>query len=217
MAEFFIGEKRFDSKKNAEEFVRSKLVADFNPGDPLWLDLIKLHSRASEKIGVGVKRFFVTRNSLNKSALQLNIERVDGSVIDISWIKCLSGKPTATKTNLNAAMRRAVSGQVQDFKDNNYFDGIVCLTRGVEIPNRFSAHADHYPISFSSLSKNFLELFPKEAIPVDFDSCPISNAAIFCKSNYGFESAWKIYHASNAVLRILCAKCNTGIHNPQKT
>jgi hypothetical protein len=148
MSSLVIGSYSFKSKKDAEEFTRAQL-RDFHEQDKYWKDLVDRHPERDEKIGPGIKRMFVTQNPLNRSALQLNIERVDGTVVDISWRYCISAKGQSTHSRLLSAMRRSIVDQIHGFRATNFYPGKPCPVCNKKINNYLEIHVDHEDPQFS--------------------------------------------------------------------
>lgn len=196
--------QEFKSKTKVYDFVRQKLIS-FDPNDPLWPELLKRHPNHVEKVGCGIDFFFVTQNKVNTKALQLNIQRIDGSIIDLSWRNCVDGKVKTQKQMLYDAMRLAISDQTQSFKAGAVFeDRFQCQICGCHVDKTHLAHVDHL-ISFKSI----VEVFLKDKVaPCEFTDCRISHAAKFKDSDRQFEREWQEFHSVHASLRILCAKCN---------
>lgn len=197
-----LGGKKYKSIADAKNELKLK-INNFDPKDQFWFDLIKLHPNSIDKIGAGIDSFFVTRNIGGHK--QLNIKRIDGSIVDFSFLKCFSRKSKTPKQNLNAAMRTSISNQIKMFKDENFYSGFVCGLCGVIVNDRLNAHVDHI-IRFKEISEDFLK--DRQVIPLEFDDDPVSNSAAFKREDNGFELDWYLYHARHAKLRLICATCN---------
>lgn len=194
--------QEFKTKKAAQDFVRSRLRT-FDQGDPLWMDLLARHPNKAEKVGAGIRRFFASVNWANPNATQLNIERVDGSTIDVSWRSCIDGKAKDVDRKLVDAMRLAVMDQTQEYKQT-FEMGYFCENCDVVINEKHMAHVDHIK-PFKTLATNFIK---DNEPPKEFDECGRSFAAKFKNGDKEFENKWKDYHRLEAKLRLLCAKCN---------
>lgn len=192
----------FKSMKAAEDYVRGKLTA-FDGNDPLWPALLDRHPERNEKRGPGIKRFYVSKNPLNPKALQLNIERLDGSCVDISWRWCLKGAPRDVRSNLLSAMRNAVIDQVTSYREAC---GVisVCPCCGLKISGK--THVDHEQPTFAELANEFLSSALKA--PDTFDDCPETNMAKFRETDRAYSNIWQEFHRRKAKLRLICANCN---------
>lgn len=197
-----IGDQEFKSKDAAKKHVRSSMNP-FDPLNPIWMDLLNRHPNRLEKIGVGIDTFFISQNPVNPQAYQLNIKRIDGSIDHFSWLKCIDGYNKSNEAMLLSAMRLAISPQAQAFK---FRAGVQCALCKRRVENRGLRHVDHYPLSFSDISKTFLE--GESGRPVKFDECAKSNAAKFQEADKEFEQRWFDYHLVHASFRLLCMSCN---------
>jgi hypothetical protein len=200
-----LGEKRFSTKKSAEDFVRLQL-ANFDPQSSLWQKLLNRHPERESKVGCGIREFFVTPNRLKPKAIQLNIRRVDSSEVDISWKRCISGRPMAQEARLKVAMRQAIVDQIQSFKSEHYNGWGICSVCEIKETQRAEIHVDHFPRTFQELVEEFLIYSP--TVPNEFADCPESHAAIFRKEDSSFAEQWSAFHQDRASLRILCQSCN---------
>jgi hypothetical protein len=196
---YTITNQKFQTLKAAEEFVR-KQVESFDPDNSLWPELLERHPQREEKVGVGVKEFFKAKNEFNQQTLF--IRRTDGSVIDFSWLTCIKGKNTTTRTNLLEAMCEAVDGQIQFFKRRSKEKH--CAICGAELLG-LSVDVDHKK-PFLELAKEFLG--SRDLTPVVFDDCRGTQRACFKEVDLDFQTAWETFHADNATLRLTCSPCN---------
>jgi hypothetical protein len=204
MAIIKLGDFEFSNQNKAKEFVRMRLK-DFDPNSPLWMDLVLRHPESVKKIGVGIRRFYVSPNFMAPQHLQLNIERIDGSTEDISWIKCIAGKATSTKARLNQAMRAAIALDIIRFKESSYSPDMPCSLCGTELKSSYHAHADHV-LEFAIIAKQFLEM--NDPHPQSFDDCAQTHRPIFKDIDVDFKLRWIAYHNQNMNLRLICAPCN---------
>jgi len=197
----------FKGQEKAKEFVRQSLKS-FDPNSKLWMDLVKRHPSSDEKIGIGIKRFFVTPNPMSKQHLQLNIERLDGSVVDISWVSCVTSRGASAKQNLAKAMRESIAIDIKEFKDESFNKETSCVICNTHIKTKFEAQVDHI-LPFAEIVKKYLEL-NNNVHPTEFDDCNKTHTAIFKPEDADFKILWISFHKENMSLRILCAKCNVG-------
>ena len=213
MGKYYIDNKEFSSLKKIKDYTRNKLKEIYNnsdreivyieKNDSSFLFLYKIlekHKWKEEKIGCGIKRFYIKRNFLNKKGLEINLERIDGSKIDFSWIKCVTGKFTNIKQDLITAMREAINEQTRRFRSNNKLICQLCKC----ISGNF--HVDHDSPSFKILSDNFLIKNPKH--PKSFCEDKDIHWKKFLEEDEQFKQKWQEYHKKNATLQILCQQCN---------
>ena len=204
-----IGNLSFKTKKAAEDYTREIITklgcCKINKNHFAWkffVNLINNHPCAIDKIGCGIKCFIISQNKLNKNAMAVDIERIDRSTIDFSWINCArGGKKTTILDNLKSAMRQFISNDITKFKNASKLKCNYCKTETAK-----SYHVDHDKPSFVELSNNFIGLNP--TYPKIFDDEPGINRARFRKIDHEYAKKWSAYHKEKSILQILCDKCN---------
>lgn len=204
-----VGDLKFKTQKELENFVREILVntgannAISKENEKFFHDLIERHPEKLQKIGSGVKEFRVVQNATNRKALGLDIIRIDGSRIDISWKTCVSGKGATIEKKLKSAMRQAVGEQIRDFRNAKLIVGVLCERCGIKLDGR--GHVDH-DLTFDLLVKQFLQDFPN--YPSDFDDSPDGEMAIFKREHTQYKDIWSSFHKTHAKLLLTCERCN---------
>ena len=147
--------------------------------------------------------FKLVANKLNKKAFELNIVKKDGSVEDISWRLCITGKPKTDKHELMSALRYSIEDQIKEYRDSVCID--KCMLCNEYINN--DINIDHI-IHFEKLVNDFHSSIMLK-IPIKFDDAnDNSNRRKFKKEDSDYENAWKEYHKNNSKLRVLCQSCN---------
>jgi hypothetical protein len=161
------------------------------------------HPQADNKLN-GMTDLKVKHNSLNNNCYEVNVIYNDGSIKDISWILCITGKEKNQYSLLMSALRYSIQDQILTFKENQFIGKCeLCLKH---LTN--DVHIDHV-ILFKIIVENFHKQNPNLSQPVTFeDARDGSNRAVFSKTDELYEYAWKEYHKEHAILRVLCAKCN---------
>lgn len=202
--------KVFQTKKALEEFVRSSLIS-IGYGNTLpselkaFMDeLLTRHPEHDEKRGMGVQNYWVVKNPLNPKAVALEIERIDGSRVDVSWLTCVKGSGQTIDVKLRAAMRTSIASQIQVFKREALRDAPMCAICGDHEQGPFW-HVDHDPIPFEQLVRDFLKTCKA---PTEFADHPEHNMATFRSEDAAFEQQWCEYHLIKAKLQLTCAQCN---------
>jgi hypothetical protein len=183
--------------KNIIKKIGLGIITKDNEHFNFFNELIKRHSEYEVKKGLGIKNFIIKQNKMNKKAFELNITRIDDSIVDISYIHCCN---LINNNLLLRAMRYSVRKQILKFRNNSNLTCNMC-----KINNDCEFHIDHIK-PFSSLSSIFLK--DKLNIPNTFDDCKKTNNSKFKKEDYEFKKEWKRYHKKNAELQVLCSKCN---------
>lgn len=174
-----IGPHQFPTQKAAKAHFRA-LFARYKPGDlvdgPDHEELMELtlrHPRAAEKIGAGVDRFRVVLDPRGR-ARAYEIIRYDGSVTDISYVKCVCGESPHRGLVLRS-LRHAVEPDVSALRQRLFRDLIgpdgrlPCELTGARLlPTE--GHLDHIaPHTFLRLATLFLE-----AHGLDIDRVPLA-------------------------------------------
>jgi hypothetical protein len=117
------------------------------------MSILLKHPRSADKIGCGMKDFFVGKGCFW-------IVRQDNSITDFSYIKCIRGKDNI-KEDFSICCRATVSGDVfymkiKLFNEKNINGYIICpiSSEKVEYSN---IHIDHYCPKFRDIVKSFIE------------------------------------------------------------
>jgi len=159
-------------------------------------ELIKRHNEYELKKGLGIESFIIKQNIMNKKAFELNIVRIDNSIVDISYIHCCNLR---NNNELMRAMRYSVRKQILKFRNKSNLICNICDSNNCEF------HIDHVK-PFCILSKEFLQ--NKSNIPNNFIDCKKTNNPKFKEEDYQFKKEWNRFHKKNADLQVLCSKCN---------
>lgn len=168
-------------------------------------DLLKHHEGYIDKIGSGLKFFFITNHKFNNP--QLNIHRTDGTNIDIAYIfgskfNCKNKQ----KYSLESAMRDAIKDFTISYKndrDNN--NTLICdKCQCINLPRK-KFQTDHI-FPFCEIKKEFLKnnTLP---IPTEFDDEDCLK--VFQLKDIDFKTSWINFHNSYANnFQLLCESCN---------
>ena len=175
-------------------------VKTTHPGD--FLDFCEVFKRHSDYPGkfIGFVDIKIKYNLVFGNQLVVYIIKNNMTVDNVSVLKnCITGKP---KDNLKVAMRVSIQPQIEEYKHNNCIK--VCEICGDHDRIEIDHHSEISP--FAKLYNDFLEIntFP---IPASFDDTN-SHMKCFKDLDYNFEKNWVQYHKENAILRMLCRRCN---------
>jgi hypothetical protein len=205
-----IGNKEFRSQKDAEQDIRNifnnigicNSIKNETDKFSYIFELVKRHPDFIRKCN-NLIDFKLVANKLNKKAFELNIVKKDGSVEDISWRLCITGKPKTDKHELMSALRYSIEDQIKEYRDSVCID--KCMLCNEYINN--DINIDHI-IHFEKLVNDFHSSIMLK-IPIKFDDAnDNSNRQKFKKEDSDYENAWKEYHKNNSKLRVLCQSCN---------
>ena len=206
------GSKTFKTQKAAEEYVRQllkqigfcasvKAVSESAYVD--LLDVLNRHPNSTSKLE-NVVDLCIRHNIMNSSAYELNIVNSDGSMTDVSWRMCVTGKAKTSAQELLSALRYSIEPQIQHHRQNT--NTIVCPLCQCDLTSS-GTHVDHV-VHFECVVDNFKQC-NKLAIPDKFDDATDgSHRKCFRSIDNEFENTWKTYHHTHAVLRTICKTCN---------
>lgn len=191
-------------------------VKTTHPGD--FLDFCEVFKRHSDYPGkfIGFVDIKIKYNVVFGNQLVVYIIKNNMTVDNVSVLKnCITGKPKdklRAKTKLyylKVAMRVSIQPQIEEYRRNNRRFKVceICNLHG-HGGDHDRIYIDHHSeISpFAKLYNDFLEIntFP---IPASFDDTN-SHMKCFKDLDYNFEKNWVQYHKENAILRMLCRRCN---------
>jgi hypothetical protein len=201
------------SQKACEEYIRSRLsvigitncLSLSSPSDvPYFYELCKRHPTADDKLRY-FSDFAMRYDLLNKKAIALDIINTDGSVTEISWKKCVTGRAETIKSLFCSALRHSISNQISDFRASTNIT--ICeICNESLLDNPF--HVDHI-VHFAKLVDDFLvEYKGSFDIPVYYDKQARTYLTTFRDEDKMISDLFQEYHFRHASLRLLCVKCN---------
>lgn len=141
-----VGDEQFASKAELklrlQQMIRCGVRVIEGQEDAFLRALFDRHPSAGEKIGVGIARIRVARVR-PFGTIGFEIERLDGSRVDISYKECLT--PTGPAFWFSQACRRAVVAQKMATRDHAFTRAeIPCPVTG-ELFSRETCEVDHEP------------------------------------------------------------------------
>jgi hypothetical protein len=114
------------------------------------------------------------------------------------------------------SMRRAISDQIMNYRNNNRGNKEICALCGISNRNNnifengvIEFHVDHKEPSFMSIRDSFINEKKNQGviIPTIFNDDEF-NIPNFREEDESFKNDWWEYHRSNATYQILCKLCN---------
>jgi hypothetical protein len=208
-----VADKSFRTQTECEEYTR-QLLSEIGVTDSVkqtnvnhfeyLLSLCKRHPNSEKKL-CQFEDFQLRRPALNRKGMELSILNVDGSMTEISWIKCVSGKPSTNKSKFHSALRQSVCDQIKEFR--NKCEKSQCPECECSLlDTRY--HIDHYEPQFAELVDNFLALNKSIRIPDIYNKKPLTFELYFLDSDKWIGNLFEEYHLNNATLRVICEQCN---------
>ena len=193
--------KRYsESKESLHDSVRLN-----NDDNALMQALLDKHPNVTEKVGDGVDHIYVSGFHRVTWCDTFFIKRIDGSSDPLGYNKCFTGK--TPKQDVYEALRAAVAGQINRYREDALRDNPVCPYLGIRL-ERGNNHVDHVsPNTFQSL----VDVFLHEEHLQWFDlALTPSHTYHHCAplADKGVERRWQQYHEDHAVLRLLSVKAN---------
>lgn len=208
-----LGDMEFKFKKDVESYIqrlfkkhgRGLVIRGGHEYFDFFYDLLLRHPNYAEKTEMGVGGFRFGSNDLH-NFVELQILAHDSYVFDeknppyvaFSWKDAVSGK-LKKENKLNEAMRIAVSGQINHFRNLNPTPEACPICSK---PSDFY-HVDHR-IKFRELVSMFLADY--EA-PTEFMKNDVFQWE-FRDEDIEFNSTWQDFHAQYAELWYVCSTCN---------
>lgn len=162
----------FPTRKAAKEWVRDNIKDHYSleetVTDPLHtqvlFDLLDRDDDAAEKIGAGVKEFFIRLTSLGdghiryvrRDARGIWIRRVDGSEDDWSYTSAIDQE--GIQSDVKDALRAVINEDRLAFRDEVFANGPVqCARTGVIITSLHDAEVRYVDPSWSQLAAGFAQ------------------------------------------------------------
>lgn len=206
-----VGSVTFKTKKSLEDHVRS-IVAKYDDGCEITdrsdfefvFDLLMLHHEAPQKLGRGIIRFTIERDTVWHKTRHFQIHRSDGTTTDFSWRTCIDGHKR--HSDVLGAIRRAISDEVIQFKTNALSRRIVCPVTGVEL-TRDNSHVDHQrPMTFNLIACQWMfEIGGSDKVII---SEPTDNQLCSEMTDFEQRKSWIETHNKLAVFRLISAEAN---------
>lgn len=213
-----IGNKNFETKKAAEEFTRRILnncpIGSHLTGEELTFiySLLENHPEAENKIGVGIKSIAVNLEERFKKTKCFIITRVDDTITDFSFYKCLTPSLNDPIKLFNGSAREAVAEQIVTYKNTFYKENqdssgcVQCVLTKLPI-NRQEAHVDHTPPNtFNKIVLDYKDINDIDVDKIEFAENSTGIGRIFKDSKLRNDFAH--YHMQTAKLRVISATEN---------
>lgn len=207
-----LNHQTFRTQREAQDFVRTLLhsISETNSVKQGHKDdyttlcaLVERHPESSTKLR-NMCDLGIRRNRMNPRCMEMYVVYKDGAIEDISWVKCISGKPTSVDHDFRAALRCSVEGQIHTWRKvskSQYCD--LCQTWLQGTP----WHVDHV-IHFQKLAADFVAEYGI-CVPNKYDDhSDGSNRAVFRQCDEHIAAKFGEYHQAHAKLRALCSHCN---------
>lgn len=150
----------FSKKTKAKEFFKEMLNRykdgeEVNQDDHVLLhELLLRHPDASDKIGVGVKRFFRALSPDHPTSC-FHVEREDGKSTDFSYPECVSSVKPTLEQYFYRACRQSVSETLTTKKNKIFDQGPVRCCKTNEVVGKENSEFRHTTPPFSKIVNDF--------------------------------------------------------------
>lgn len=169
------------------------------------ISVFKNHPDWEMKRGKGGKRIFIGKDKYNHRCFF--IERIDNTVIDISFIKAINGKNKSELEIIKRACRSAIFPEIQQFKEKNViFDFSRCVISN-EILTKLNINIDHFDLNFKDMFELWIKNQDVKELIINIESTPQS----YNFKNDKIRNDFINFHNANCKLRAVTKMVNQKI------
>jgi hypothetical protein len=127
------------------------------------VNVFKNHPNWQEKRGHGGKRIFIGQDNYKHRCFF--IERIDNTVVDISYLTAIAGNSKSDLERIKIACRTAILPEIIDFRNKNVIFGVTKCAISDEILTKENINIDHYDLKFSEMFHLWIKRYnPKELV-----------------------------------------------------
>ena len=127
------------------------------------VNVFKNHPNWQEKRGEGGKRIFIGQDNYKHRCFF--IERIDNTVVDISYLTAIAGNSKSDLERIKIACRTAILPEIIDFRNKNVIFGVTKCAISDEILTKENINIDHYDLKFSEMFALWIKRYnPKELV-----------------------------------------------------
>jgi hypothetical protein len=127
------------------------------------VNVFKNHPNWLEKRGKGGRRIFIGQDNYKHRCFF--IERIDNTVVDISYLTSIAGNSKSDLERIKIACRTAILPEIIDFKNKNVIFGVTKCEISGEILTKENINIDHYDLKFSEMFDLWIKKYiPKELV-----------------------------------------------------
>ena len=167
------------------------------------LDVLRRHPDAADKIGRGVSRMWIERDTERGSKNRhFVVERIDLSNENFGWTKCLKGvvaRASLPSQRFKDAARRAVECSVMAFRENFFAETVNPVCPVMDTPLSPANCDVHHVYPFDDLLADYVTLRGIDVQTVSLDGSGEGQAFV----DEVLIEDWRQYHDDHATLRVL--------------
>ena len=150
----------FSTTAQAKNFFKDMLnryrdKQEINQDDSVLLyELLLRHPDANEKIGIGVKKFFIDQSPDHPTSC-FHLERKDGSTTDFSYLVCILNTKPTLEQYFYRACRQSVSEILTEKKNSLFDQGNVRCSKTNELVTKEDSEYRHTNPKFCEIVRDF--------------------------------------------------------------
>jgi hypothetical protein len=127
------------------------------------VNVFKNHPNWLEKRGKGGRRIFIAQDNYKHRCFF--IERIDNTVVDISYLTAIAGNNKSDLERIKIACRTAILPEILDYRNKNVIFGVTKCAISNEILTKENINIDHYELKFSEMFDLWIKKYiPKELV-----------------------------------------------------
>jgi hypothetical protein len=127
------------------------------------VNVFKNHPNWLEKRGKGGRRIFIGQDNYKHRCFF--IERIDNTVVDISYLTAIAGNNKSDLERIKIACRTAILPEILDYRNKNVIFGVTKCAISNEILTKENINIDHYELKFSEMFDLWIKKYiPKELV-----------------------------------------------------
>jgi len=127
------------------------------------VNVFKNHPNWLEKRGKGGRRIFIGQDNYKHRCFF--IERIDNTVVDISYLTAIAGNSKSDLERIKIACRTAILHEILDYRNKNVIFGVTKCAISNEILTKENINIDHYELKFSEMFDLWIKRYnPKELV-----------------------------------------------------
>jgi len=127
------------------------------------VNVFKNHPNWLEKRGKGGRRIFIGQDNYKHRCFF--IERIDNTVVDISYLTAIASNNKSDLQRIKIACRTAILPEILDYRNKNVIFGVTKCAISNEILTKENINIDHYELKFSEMFDLWIKKYiPKELV-----------------------------------------------------
>ena len=197
--------KKYQKEKCQEILNRYPIDHTIKDERNFLLSVFRNHPDWEQKRGKGGRRIFIGKDQYNHRCFF--IERVDNTIVDISFLKSINGKNRSQLETIKRACRTAIVPEIQNFKSKNVIFGKTKCVISNEILTKDNINIDHYDLKFSEMFELWMKKQDIKRLLINIESKDQTD----CFINNEILNDFINFHNENCKLRAVTKHVNQTI------